>query len=122
MSCSGIKWDGCATVVTNVQKLPNLKTIMTKTDQQHCHSDRHVKEAVKCREPLTLFLWIANLGWDILNFQSPFPFSFFSPAVDGHELPVCEPLIGEIQQSATGNTALESGRPCLGSQAAQGEC
>lgn len=100
----------------NVHKLPNLKTIRRMTDQQHCHSDGHVKEAVERREPLTLFLRVADLGWDILNFQSPFPFSFFSPAVDGHEFPVCEPLIGEIQQSAIGNAALESEGPVWGAR------
>lgn len=75
-----------------------------------------MKEAAKRREPLTLFLRVADLGWDILNFQSPFPFSFFSPAVDSHEFPVCEPLIGEIQQSAIGNAALESEGPVWGAR------
>lgn len=55
-----------------------------------------------------MFLWVADLRWYILDFQSPFSFSLFSPAVDGHEFPVCEPLIGKIQQSAIGNAELES--------------
>lgn len=80
-----------------------------------------MKEAVKRREPLTLFLRVADLGWDILNFQSPFPFSFFSPAVDSHEFPVGEPLIGEIQQSAIGDAALESEGPVCGARQLKGD-
>ena len=82
------------------------------------------EEDLKCylREPLTLFLRVADLGWDILNFQSPFPFSLFSPAVDSHEFPVCEPLVGEIQQSAIGNAALESEGPVWGATQLKEEC
>lgn len=80
-----------------------------------------MKEAVKRREPLTLFLRVADLGWDILNFQSPFPFGFFSPAVDSHEFPVGEPLIGEIQQPAIGDAVLESEGPVCGARQLKGD-
>lgn len=71
---------------------------------------------MRCRGPLTLFLWVADLRWYILDFQGPFAFSLFSPAVDGHELPVREPLIGKIQQSAIGNAGLESEGPAWGAR------
>lgn len=71
---------------------------------------------MRCRGPLTLFLWVADLRWYILDFQGPFTFSLFSPAVDSHELPVREPLIGKIQQSAIGNAGLESEGPAWGAR------
>lgn len=46
---------------------------------------------------ITLSLWIAQLGWDIMNFQHPFTFRFFSPAMDGHKLPVLKSFIGVIK-------------------------
>lgn len=46
-----------------------------------------------------LLLWVADLGRHVLDFQGPFPLGLLSPAVDSHELPVCKPFIGMIQQS-----------------------
>lgn len=50
-----------------------------------------------------MLLRVADLGWQILDFQGPLPFSLFSPAVDSHEFPVCKPFIGKIQQPAIGD-------------------
>lgn len=55
------------------------------------------------QDPLTLFLWVADLGWHVLDFQGPLPLGLLSPAVHGHELPVCKAFVGMIQQPAIRN-------------------
>lgn len=44
---------------------------------------------------------VAHLGWRVVDLQGPLPRRPLPPAVDGHELPALEPLVGVIEHPAT---------------------
>ena len=47
---------------------------------------------------LTWSLEVPQLRWSIINFKDPVTSGPFSPAMDGHELPVLKPFHGMIKQ------------------------
>lgn len=44
---------------------------------------------------------VAHLGWCVVDLQGPLPCCPLPPAVDSHELPALEPLIGVVEHPAT---------------------